>query len=548
MISEDMVIERKSMCIDVLGTTDNAEYKQVLSTEALLFLDAVVKKFAVRRNELLTLRDQRQLAFDNGELPDFRQDTKDIRDDKSWKVAPIPAALQDRRVEITGPIDRKMVINALNSGAKVFMCCFEDASAPSWENMINGQINLRDANAGTISYTDDTKNKHYALNDNPALLIARPRGLHLPEKHIQYDGQPIAGSLMDFALYFFHNYQTRAAQGLGVYYYIPKLESMEEAQWWDDVFNFTESYFKVETGTIRATVLIETLPAVFQMDEILYVMRNHIVAMNCGRWDYIFSYIKTLKNHEDRILPDRHGVGMDKTFLNAYSQLLVRTCHQRGALAMGGMSAFIPHKDPKVMDQVLAKVVEDKNRESNNGHDGTWVAHPHLVSTAMDIFDKHLAGKTNQLDFDSSYVGDITAKTLLEPCEGVRNEEGVRKNIRIALYYIESWIQGVGCVPIYGLMEDAATAEISRASIWQWIHHGVSLDDGQIFTASLFRKWLNEELDTIKIEVGQTRYNNGRFEETAALFDQISTAEEFAAFLTLPSYSLLTGQRIETLT
>ncbi|PSV44402.1 malate synthase A [Photobacterium indicum] len=548
MISEDMVIKRQSMCIDVLGTTDNTEYKQVLSAEALLFLDAVVKKFAERRNELLALRDQRQLAFDNGELPDFRQDTKNIRDDKSWKVASIPTALQDRRVEITGPIDRKMVINALNSGAKVFMCCFEDASAPSWENMINGQINLRDANAGTISYTDDTKNKHYALNDNPALLIARPRGLHLPEDHIQYNDQPIPGSLMDFALYFFHNYQTRAAQGLGVYYYIPKLESMEEAQWWDDVFDFTENYFKVETGTIRATVLIETLPAVFQMDEILYVMRNHIVAMNCGRWDYIFSYIKTLKNHKDRILPDRHGVGMDKTFLNAYSQLLVRTCHQRGALAMGGMSAFIPHKDPKVMDQVLAKVVEDKNRESNNGHDGTWVAHPHLVSTAMDIFDKHLAGKINQLDFDSSYVGDITAKILLEPCEGVRNEEGVRKNIRIALYYIESWIQGVGCVPIYGLMEDAATAEISRASIWQWIHHGVSLDDGQVFTASLFRKWLNEELDTIKIEVGQNRYNNGRFKETAALFDQISTADEFAAFLTLPSYSLLTGQRIQTLT
>lgn len=313
---------------------------------------------------------------------------------------------------------------------------------------------------------------------------------------------------------------------------------MEEAQWWDDIFSFTEQYFKAPKGTIRATVLIETLPAVFQMDEILYAMRDHIVAMNCGRWDYIFSYIKTLKNHQDRILPDRHGIGMDQEFLNAYSQLLVRTCHARGALAMGGMSAFIPAKDPAEMERVTAKVIEDKQRESKNGHDGTWVAHPALVDLAMSEFDKHLNGKVNQIDFQSPQH-EISAELLLKPCEGTRDEAGVRKNIRIALYYIEAWIQGHGCVPIYGLMEDAATAEISRANIWQWIHHGVTLDDGQTFTKELFHSWLYQELDTIKQEVGEARYAAGRFEETADLFYQLSTAEAFAAFLTLPSYGLL---------
>ncbi|CAK1985734.1 malate synthase A [Vibrio crassostreae] len=509
-----------------------------MSKDALKFLEALVNKFGDRRHALLGDRDVKQAQYDEGELPNFRKDTISIRQNKEWKVATPPPELLDRRVEITGPIERKMVINALNSGAKVFMCCFEDASSPTWANMVEGQINLRDANLGTISYFDEKKQKSYQLNDDPALLIARPRGIHLPEQSIQFNNQPIGGCLMDFALYFFHNYQSRAQQGLGVYYYIPKLESMEEAQWWDDIFSFTESYFQVPKGTIRATVLIETLPAVFQMEEILYAMRDHIVAMNCGRWDYIFSYIKTLKNHKDRILPDRHGIGMDQEFLNAYSQLLVRTCHARGALAMGGMSAFIPAKDPQEMERVTAKVIEDKQRESQNGHDGTWVAHPALVDLAMSIFDKHLDGKVNQMDFQSpEHV--INADSLLKPCEGSRDEAGVRKNIRIALYYIEAWIQGHGCVPIYGLMEDAATAEISRANIWQWIHHGVALDDGQTFTKSLFHSWLYQELDTIKHEVGDSRYTAGRFEETADLFYQLSTAEEFAAFLTLPSYGLL---------
>lgn len=534
----DVKEREEALCMQVLGNMDNAEYKKILSKDALIFLEALVKKFGERRQNLLTDREAKQAQFDAGALPDFRDDTASIRDDKTWKVATPPPELLDRRVEITGPIERKMVINALNSGAKVFMCCFEDASSPTWENMVDGQINLRDANLGTISYYDEKKQKNYQLVNNPALLIARPRGIHLPEQSIQFNNQPIAGCLMDFALYFFHNYQSRADQGLGVYYYIPKLESMEEAQWWDDIFSFTEQYFKVPKGTIRATVLIETLPAVFQMDEILYAMRDHIVAMNCGRWDYIFSYIKTLKNHQDRILPDRHGIGMDQEFLNAYSQLLVRTCHARGALAMGGMSAFIPAKDPTEMERVTAKVIEDKQRESKNGHDGTWVAHPALVDLAMSEFDKHLDGKVNQIDFQSPQH-EISAELLLKPCEGTRDEAGVRKNIRIALYYIEAWIQGHGCVPIYGLMEDAATAEISRANIWQWIHHGVTLDDGQTFTKELFHSWLYQELDTIKQEVGEARYAAGRFEETADLFYQLSTAEAFAAFLTLPSYGLL---------
>ncbi|WP_394143543.1 malate synthase A [Vibrio atypicus] len=538
MSLNDVAEKEETACLHVIGNMDSPEYPAILSSEALSFLNKLVKKFTPRRDALLQAREEQQQRYDAGALPNFRNDTQSIRENKSWKVAPPPPELLDRRVEITGPIDRKMVINALNSGAKVFMCCFEDASSPTWENMIQGQVNLRDANARTISYHDENKNKDYQLCENPALLIARPRGLHLPEQSIQYKGQPIPGCLMDFALYFYHNYLTRAEQGLGVYYYIPKLESMEESQWWADVFSFTEDYFGVQRGTIRATVLIETLPAVFQMDEMLYAMKDYIVAMNCGRWDYIFSYIKTLKNHADRILPDRHVVGMDKEFLNAYSQLLVRTCHQRGALAMGGMSAFIPVKDPAEMERVTNKVIEDKERESLNGHDGTWVAHPALVDLAMSIFDKNLKGKINQLDFVSP-THAIDGSLLLKPCEGSRDEAGVRKNIRIALYYIEAWIQGQGCVPIYGLMEDAATAEISRANIWQWIHHSVALDDGQVFTKELFHNWLYQELDTIKQEVGDTRYAEGRFEQTADLFFKLSTAKEFANFLTLPSYQLL---------
>ncbi|MBY4678156.1 malate synthase A [Marinobacterium arenosum] len=514
-------------------------FDQILSAGALAFVEQLVARFAPRLEQLLKQRQLRQAEYDGGALPDFRPDTAWIRDDKQWKIAGIPQDLQDRRVEITGPVDRKMVINGLNSGARVFMCCFEDATAPTWQNMVQGQINLRDANNGTIDYVNPANGKHYRLNDNPAVLICRPRGLHLSERHITFDGQAIPGCLMDFGLYFYHNYRARLAQGSGIYYYLPKLQSMEEAAWWSELFSFTEDRFELPRGSIKATVLIETLPAVFQMDEILYAMREHIVAMNCGRWDYIFSYIKSLRSHGDRILPDRQALTMDKPFLDAYSRLLIRTTHRRGALAMGGMAAYIPAKDPQQMEQVLIMVQEDKEREALNGHDGTWVAHPGLVSTAMEVFDRHLAGRANQLDLLREQDQPIDAAMLLTPCEGQRSEAGVRKNIRIALRYIEAWISGRGCVPIYGLMEDAATAEISRTAIWQWISNRVALDDGREMTPALFRELLDEEYDAVQREVGELHAGQGRFAQAKQILDQITVAEELVEFLTLPGYRYL---------
>ena len=519
------------------GPIFNQNVASILNKDALRFLAELISEFAPRLEELRHQRTIKQQNYDKGALPDFRQDTKQIREDSTWQVAAIPSPLQNRKVEITGPVDRKMVINALNSGANVFMCCLEDATSPTWENMINGQINMRDANQGEIAFTDPKSGKHYSLNDNPAVLIARPRGLHLDESHILFDGQSIPGCLMDFALYFFHNYQSRAANGQGVYYYLPKLESMEEAQWWHSIFAYTEKRFHVETGTIRATVLIETLPAVFEMEEILYALRHHIVGMNCGRWDYIFSYIKTLRQHQDRILPDRHAIGMDKPFLDAYSKRLIQTCHRRGALAIGGMSAFIPSKDPQQMTLVTAKVTEDKHREANNGHDGTWVAHPYLVELARDILNEYFGDKPNQLDVMPK--GEFTAQQLLATCDGPKAEAGVRKNIRIALYYMESWLRGIGCVPIYGMMEDAATAEISRANIWQWLTHKVKLDNGAEFTPELFREWLGDEVETIKQSLGQNAFADRKFEQAAEVFDTLSTSDDFADFLTLPCYDLL---------
>ncbi len=526
-----------SVKLELKGPIFSQDANAILSENALAFLEVLVAQFAPSLEKLMSARAEKQQKYDRGDLPGFRADTLSIRKDLSWKVAPVPAPLTDRRVEITGPVDRKMVINALNSGANVFMCCFEDATSPTWENMVRGQINMRDANNGTIEFTDPKSGKHYALAENPAVLIARPRGLHLRENHITFNGKPVPGCLMDFALYFFHNHASRAAKGQGVYYYLPKLESMEEAQWWEEVFTFTENHFGVETGTVRATVLIETLPAVFQMEEILYALRHHIVGMNCGRWDYIFSYIKTLRNHKDRILPDRHAVGMDKPFLDAYSKRLIQTCHRRGAFAMGGMSAFIPAKDPEQMAFVTQKVTEDKHREAQNGHDGTWVAHPYLVELARGIFDQYLKAKPNQLDVMPE--GEFGADVLLAACDGPKDGAGVRKNIRIALYYMESWLRGAGCVPIYGLMEDAATAEISRANIWQWLHHEVSLDDGTPFTPAVFRQFLKEELDHILKEIGQEALAGRQFEKAAEVFDKLSTDEDFADFLTLPCYELL---------
>ncbi|EJE1252655.1 malate synthase A [Vibrio parahaemolyticus] len=514
------------------------EHQAIFPVEAQTFLSLLCEKFAGRVEELLEAREEKQARIDAGELPDFLPDTQDIREG-SWKILGIPHDLQDRRVEITGPTDRKMVINALNANVKVFMADFEDSMSPAWDKVLDGQVNLRDAVNGNISYTNPSNGKHYQLVDDPAVLICRVRGLHLKEKHVTWHGQIIPGALFDFALYFYNNHKALLQKGSGPYFYLPKLQSHHEAKWWSEVFHFTEEYFGLETGTIKATVLIETLPAVFEMDEILFSLKEHIVGLNCGRWDYIFSYIKTLKKHPDRVLPDRQVVTMDKPFLNAYSRLLVRTCHKRGAFAMGGMAAFIPAKDPQENQKVLDKIHNDKSLEANNGHDGTWVAHPGLADTAMEVFSAALGERTNQLDVSRSEDAPITAAELLEPCEGERTEEGMRHNIRVALQYIEAWISGNGCVPIYGLMEDAATAEISRASIWQWIQHGKSLDNGQQVTKALFETYLHEEVEVVKQEVGEERYQAGRFEEAAQLMAKLTTSDELTNFLTVPGYDYL---------
>ncbi len=514
------------------------EHQAIFPVEAQTFLSLLCEKFAGRVEELLEAREEKQARIDAGELPDFLPDTQDIREG-SWKILGIPQDLQDRRVEITGPTDRKMVINALNANVKVFMADFEDSMSPAWDKVLDGQVNLRDAVNGNISYTNPSNGKHYQLVDDPAVLICRVRGLHLKEKHVTWHDQIIPGALFDFALYFYNNHKALLQKGSGPYFYLPKLQSHHEAKWWSEVFHFTEEYFGLETGTIKVTVLIETLPAVFEMDEILFSLKEHIVGLNCGRWDYIFSYIKTLKKHPDRVLPDRQVVTMEKPFLNAYSRLLVRTCHKRGAFAMGGMAAFIPAKDPQENQKVLDKIHNDKSLEANNGHDGTWVAHPGLADTAMEVFSAALGERTNQLDVSRSEDVPITAAELLEPCDGERTEEGMRHNIRVALQYIEAWISGNGCVPIYGLMEDAATAEISRASIWQWIQHGKSLDNGQQVTKALFETYLQEEVEVVKQEVGEERYQAGRFEEAAQLMAKLTTSDELTNFLTVPGYDYL---------
>ncbi|BDR14445.1 malate synthase [Vibrio sp. STUT-A11] len=514
------------------------EHQAIFPSEAQTFLSLLCEKYAGRVEQLLQAREEKQARIDAGELPDFLPETQDIREG-SWKILGIPQDLQDRRVEITGPTDRKMVINALNANVKVFMADFEDSMSPAWTKVLDGQVNLRDAVNGTISYTNPGNGKHYELADDPAVLICRVRGLHLKEKHVTWHGQIIPGALFDFALYFYNNYKALLQKGSGPYFYIPKLQSHHEAKWWSEVFHFTEEYFGLDTGTIKATVLIETLPAVFEMDEILFSLKEHIVGLNCGRWDYIFSYIKTLKNHPDRVLPDRQVVTMDKPFLNAYSRLLVRTCHKRGAFAMGGMAAFIPAKDQEENQKVLDKIHNDKSLEANNGHDGTWVAHPGLADTAMEVFSNILGERSNQLEVSRSEDAPITAAELLEPCEGERTEQGMRHNIRVALQYIEAWISGNGCVPIYGLMEDAATAEISRASIWQWIQHGKSLDNGQKVTKELFESYLKQEVEVVKQEIGEERYQAGRFEEAAQLMAKLTTSDELTNFLTIPGYDYL---------
>lgn len=531
------------MPYEVSGLTVTApvtpEYEEILSPEAMALLCELVDKFGPQLDELMANRIARQKEFDAGKLPDFLPETKTIREG-DWKIKGVPADLQDRRVEITGPVDRKMIINALNTPVNVYMADFEDSLAPSWDNVTQGQINLRDAVNRTIEFTNPANGKEYKLKDKTATLITRVRGLHLPEKNITRNGKAIPGCLMDFALYFHHNYRTLLDSGTGPYFYVPKIQGHLEARWWDQVFSYAEDKAGLERGTIKATFLIETLPAVFEMDEILYELKDHVVALNCGRWDYIFSYIKVLKKHADRVLPDRHAVTMDKPFLNAYSRLLIQTCHKRGALAMGGMAAFIPAKTEEENEAILKKVTADKVLEAENGHDGTWIAHPGLADTAIGVFDKYIGDKrVNQTDELRANDAPITAKDLLAVPEGDRTEEGMRKNIRIAVRYIEAWISGTGCVPIYGLMEDAATAEISRASIWQWIQNGKDLTNGKLVTKELFRELLKEELDVVRDEVGTDRFASGRFEEAAQIMDKFTTSDELDEFLTLPCYEIL---------
>jgi len=509
----------------------------ILTEFALQFLADLHRRFESRRQELMGLRDARQARFDRGELPDFLRETVMVRAGR-WSVAPIPHDLQDRRVEITGPVDRKMIVNALNSGANVFMADFEDANSPTWTNNLDGQINLRDRWHGSINFTDKASGKRYALSRNPAVLIVRPRGLHLLEEHMLVDGSPISGALFDFGLYFFHNARAMLEKKTAPYFYLPKLESHLEARFWNDVFVFAQQTLAIAQGTIRATVLIETLPAAFEMEEILFELREHITGLNAGRWDYIFSFIKKFSKNPDFILPDRDQVVMGKAFLGAYADLLVKTCHKRGAFAMGGMAAQIPIKGNKAAnDRAFAKVHADKEREAREGYDGTWVAHPALVPVAKDVFDR-LMPSPNQLDRKRADV-NVTRDMLLKLHDGTKTEAGFRNNIRVGVQYIAAWLGGRGAVPIYNLMEDAATAEISRAQIWQWIRYGAVLDTGAKCTAEFFERALKEEMVKVKREVGAKAFDRGRFSDAIKLFRDISLSGDFVPFLTIPAYRLI---------
>jgi malate synthase len=511
--------------------------EEILTSPALTFLAELHRKFDRPRRALLAARAARQKRFDAGELPEFPIDTKAIRE-AEWQVAPIPADLQDRRVEITGPTDRKMVINALNSGATHYMADFEDAHVPVWANTIAGQVNLKDLWHGDIAFTDPESGKDYAVGPNPAVLIVRPRGWHLPESHLLVDGAPISGALFDFGLFLFHNAKTQLARGTGPYFYLPKLESHREARLWTDVFRFAQEKLGLPERSIKATVLIETLPAAFEMDEILWEMRDHIVGMNAGRWDFIFSFIKTFANNPSYILPDRGQVVMGEAFLGAYAALLVRTCHHRGAFAMGGMAAQIPIKnDPEANERAFAKVRADKEREVRDGYDGTWVAHPDLVPVAKEVFDR-LMPQPNQLSRVRLHVR-VLREDFLKIHEGTMTEEGFRLNIRVGVQYIEAWLRGRGAVPIYNLMEDAATAEISRAQIWQQIRYGVTLENGIKITPAFFERALTEEMRRVQDEVGSAAYAEGRFPEAIELFRSLSLSNNFVDFLTIPAYRLI---------
>jgi malate synthase len=523
--------------IEVVGAL-RAQYEEILTPEALNFIEELERKFGERRMELLQYRQKRQVEINNGKLPDFLPETRNIRHG-DWTIAPLPQDLQDRRVEITGPTDRKMVINALNSGAKVFMADFEDATSPTWGNIIEGQINLRDAVNRTISI-ENSNGKNYVLNEETAVLFVRPRGLHLEEKHVLLDGKRISGSFFDFGMYFFHNVKTLLARGTGPYFYLPKLESHLEARLWNDVFVFAQEKLGIAQGTIKATVLVETIMGAFEMNEILYELKEHSAGLNCGRWDYIFSFLKKLRNHKDVILPDRSRVTMTVPFMRSYSLLTIQTCHRRKAPAIGGMAAQIPiRNNPKANEEAFEKVRADKEREARDGHDGTWVAHPGLVPVALEVFNREMP-IANQIYTTKQQKIDVNAKDLLEVPGGTITEDGVRVNINVGIQYVASWLSGKGAAPIHNLMEDAATAEISRAQLWQWIRHpkGV-LQDGRKVTVELYERYKVEELEKIKQEIGEQAYEDGRFTEAVELFDQLILNDEFTEFLTLPGYEIL---------
>jgi malate synthase len=518
-------------------------FDDVLTDDALALVAELQRELGPRRAELLRARRERQAERDQGALPDFLPETASVRDG-DWRVAPAPPDLQDRRVEITGPTDRKMVINALNSGARGFMADFEDSNSPTWANMIGGQRNLRDAIDGTIDFTSPD-GKRYELGEQTATLLVRPRGWHLPERHLLVDGEPVAGSLADFGLFMANSAQRKIDKGSGPYFYLPKMESHLEARLWNDAFNLAQDRLGIPRGTVKATVLIETIPAAFEMDEILYELRDHSAGLNAGRWDYMFSMIKCFRTRPEFVLPDRNSVTMTVPFMRAYTNLLVKTCHRRGAHAMGGMAAFIPsRKDPEANEQVREKIKADKSREAGDGFDGTWVAHPDSVPEAMAAFDAVLGDRPNQVDRQRDDVQVKAAELLDAQSAGdTYTEDGLRSNVNVGIQYISSWLRGNGAAAIYGLMEDAATAEISRSQIWQWVHHGVTLDNGQTVTPEMVREAETSELEKIKSEVGEEWFErHGRADQSRELFDSVALSREFAEFLTLPAYDVLEDQ------
>ena len=515
----------------------NNYYPEILSDEAHNFLITLHEKFNAERLELLDRRIQQQNVFDKGQFPKFPIETKEIRNTE-WTAGNIPHDLQDRRVEITGPVDRKMIINALNSGANTFMADLEDSNSPTWKNSIQGQQNLIDANKKTIALVDTKRGKSYKLNNETAVLLVRPRGLHLNERHIIINKEEASGSLVDFGLYVFHNTKTLLENGTAPYFYLPKLEHYLEARWWNAVFTFAQEYLKVPKGTFKATILVETITASFQLDEIIYELKDHIVGLNCGRWDYIFSYIKKFRNHPNFVVPNRDQVTMTTPFMDAYSKLVIQRCHKRGILAIGGMAAQIPIKNNSKANTVaLEKVRKDKEREVKNGHDGTWVAHPALVEIAMTEFNKHMPTQ-NQLHVTRDDI-NITEQDLVEIPKGTVTEAGIRKNINVGILYTEAWLRGHGAVALYNLMEDAATAEISRTQVWQWLKNEVILDNGRKFNLELYLELFNDEVEKIITEFGEDNIKNSKFKLAINLFNNLVVSEKFEEFLTLPAYQFI---------